>query len=210
MRPGSRSRGTSSGGPADQAAAPAAQDQDRFAVCPAVFGDLYARHYPDVLAQSRRFARRPDDAPDIAHDAFVRALAAAPRTGIADPAAPWGPAQAGTYLRTTVANLGADRWRASQRRPDPVHLDAVPEDAHPQVAAEDPVVKAETAAQVRTGLSLIPPQHRDALVLREVHELAVPDIAGRLGIEQGNVKHLLSRARKSLRRVLAPVLSDAA
>jgi hypothetical protein len=65
------------------------------------------------------------------------------------------------------------------------------------------VVRAEDAALVRSALSLLSPLQRAALVKREVEDKTLPVIAGELDIPEDNVKHLLFRARRALRKRLA-------
>src|SRR5439155_11889877 len=66
----------------------------------------------------------------------------------------------------------------------------------------DPVVAAEDAAIVREALALLSPLHREALIKREVEEKPLPQIAAELDIPVEQVKHVLHRARRSLRRLL--------
>jgi hypothetical protein len=74
--------------------------------------------------------------------------------------------------------------------------------------AADPVVLAEAAVVVRRALAMLSPLHRDALLKREVEEKPLPVIAGELGIEEHNVKHVLLRARRALRRLLVGSPAD--
>ena len=55
---------------------------------------------------------------------------------------------------------------------------------------------------MREALSLLSPLHREALIKREIEEKPLPQIAEELDIPVEQVKHVLHRARRSLRRLL--------
>ncbi|MCA1823829.1 MAG: RNA polymerase sigma factor, partial [Frankia sp.] len=103
-----------------------------------------------------------------------------------------------------MTNLCIDRYRADQRRPRLVDLESLQDDnlADDDAELTDPVIRAEDAAIVREALSLLSPLHRAALVKREIEEKSLPQIAAELGVPEHNVKHLLYRARRALRRLL--------
>lgn len=175
-------------------------------VCPDIFAALYSEHWQTAVSAARRFFSQDADREDAAQEAFARLLASAPRTGIADPADPWPAGKTASYVRTAVTNLCVDRYRTRQRRPDPLWIDDVPETALPPSPFPDPslpLLRQETAGQVRSALGRISTAQADALVLREVLDTDLPEIADRLGIQPHKCKHLLLRARRSLRRELA-------
>ena len=55
---------------------------------------------------------------------------------------------------------------------------------------------------MREALALLSPLHREALIKREIEEKPLPQIAEELDIPVEQVKHVLHRARRSLRRLL--------
>src|SRR5207249_476352 len=73
---------------------------------------------------------------------------------------------------------------------------------------DDPVLRAEDAAIVREALSRLTPEHRAALVKREIEEKCLADIAVEMHLPEASVKHLLYRARRSLRRLLVGTSVD--
>jgi RNA polymerase sigma-70 factor (ECF subfamily) len=64
----------------------------------------------------------------------------------------------------------------------------------PETGAAEPVVDADLLA----ALAGLPLRERQASVLFYVHDLAVVDVAAELGVAEGTVKTLLSRARSHL------------
>jgi len=159
------------------------------------FAGLYIRHRTSFTLLARRYLRDPRDADDVVQEAFLRLFLALPELETE--------LQALAYCRRTITNLCIDRYRAQARRPSLVDLDSVsPEDLADDEPA-DPVVQAEDAALVRTALSMLSPLHRAALVKREIEEKSLPVIAEELEVPEESVKHLLFRARRALRRLLA-------
>ena len=68
----------------------------------------------------------------------------------------------------------------------------------PQEAAE----RRELREQVAAGLEQLTPEHRQVLVLREIHQLSYDEIAQVLSLDVGSVKSRISRGRRQLRKIL--------
>lgn len=159
------------------------------------FAGLYIRHRSSFAAQARRFLHDPRDVDEVLQEGFLRLFLALPELP--------NEVQAMAYCRRTITNLCIDRYRADQRRPRLVDFDSVSLDAMVDDDPGDPVVQAEDAAVVRNALAMLSPLHRAALIKREVEEKTLPVIAAELDVPEEKVKHLLHRARRSLRRHLA-------
>jgi RNA polymerase sigma factor (sigma-70 family) len=159
------------------------------------FAGLYVRHHWSFTLHARRYLRDQRDADEVVQEAFLRLFLALPELDTE--------LQALAYCRRTITNLCIDRYRTQARRPRLVDLDSAPVEHLVDDDPGDPVVRAEDAALVREALSRLSPLHRDALVKREVEEKTLPVIAQELAIPEDNVKHLLFRARRALRKLLA-------
>jgi RNA polymerase sigma-70 factor (ECF subfamily) len=159
------------------------------------FAGLYIRHRASFTSHARRYLRDGRDADEVVQEAFLRLFLAMPELD--------NELQALAYCRRTITNLCIDRYRADARRPRLVALDGAPIDELAEDDAGDPVVRAEDAALVRAALSQLPELHRAALVKREIEEKSLPVIADELDVAEDNVKHLLFRARRTLRKLLA-------
>ena len=70
--------------------------------------------------------------------------------------------------------------------------------ASPQEVAE----RSELRQQIEDGLSALSPEHRQVLILREMHQLTYDEIADTLSLDVGTVKSRISRGRKQLRNFL--------
>lgn len=157
------------------------------------FAGLYIRHRASFTLHARRYLKDARDADEVVQEAFLRLFLALPELDTE--------LQALAYCRRTITNLCIDRFRAQARRPSLVDLEACGDLAEDDPG--DPVVRAEDAAMVREALSLLSPLHRAALVKREIEEKPLPVIAEELDIPEESVKHVLFRARRALRRILA-------
>jgi DNA-binding CsgD family transcriptional regulator len=67
---------------------------------------------------------------------------------------------------------------------------------------------AEDAAIIRQALAMLSPAERAALVMWEMEGRSTEEIAAELGIKESAVRHTVSRARASLRRVLSELVID--
>jgi RNA polymerase sigma factor (sigma-70 family) len=159
------------------------------------FAGLYIRHRASFTLHARRYLRDARDADEVVQEAFLRLFLALPELETE--------LQALAYCRRTITNLCIDRFRAQARRPSLVDLDSAGAMDLADDDPGDPVVRAEDAAMVRAALSLLSPLHRAALVKREIEEKTLPVIAEELEIPEESVKHVLFRARRALRRILA-------
>jgi DNA-binding CsgD family transcriptional regulator len=65
---------------------------------------------------------------------------------------------------------------------------------------------AEDAAIIRQALALLSPAERAALVMWEMEGRSTEEIAAELGIKESAVRHTVSRARASLRKVLSTLV----
>jgi RNA polymerase sigma factor (sigma-70 family) len=117
-----------------------------------------------------------------------------------------------SYLHRTIENLCIDLFRLEGRRPNLVVID----DAQAEVEAawqvsgdhSQVVSAAEDAAIIRQALALLSPAERAALVMWEMEGRSTEEIAAELGIKESAVRHTVSRARTSLRRVLSELVID--
>ena len=62
--------------------------------------------------------------------------------------------------------------------------------------------RSELREQIEAGLQSLSPEHREVLVLRELHQLSYEEIAQTLDLDTGTVKSRISRGRKALRNFL--------
>jgi RNA polymerase sigma factor (sigma-70 family) len=170
----------------------------------AELGAFYTAHRTELLAHANRVLKDSNKAEEITQDALIKFILAAPELESADHAI--------SYLHRTIENLCIDLFRSEGRRPNLVVLD----DASAEIEATWAVdgdhsaamTAAEDAAIIRQAISLLSPAERAALVMWEIEGRSTEEIAAELGIKPATVRHTVSRARLSLRRILTEVVLD--
>ncbi len=159
---------------------------------------LVAAFAPALLRFARRTLADPNDAEDVVQDAFVRVWQARRR---------WHPsASVSTYLYTIVTRLCLNRRRWLLRRPAHGPIASDDEGAHPDRATPDPerlAASSQLGRALAAELAALPPNQRNALLLRHEAGLSYREIADALDTSAAAVESLLSRARTRLRRRLA-------
>jgi RNA polymerase sigma factor (sigma-70 family) len=170
----------------------------------AELGAFYTEHRSELLAHANRVLKDSAKAEEITQDALIKFMLAAPELESTDHAL--------SYLHRTIENLCIDLFRLEGRRPNLVVLD----DATAEVEAawqvdgdhSSVISAAEDAAIIRQALAMLSPAERAALVMWEMEGRSTSEIASELGIKEAAVRHTVSRARASLRRVLSELVID--
>jgi len=143
-------------------------------------------------------------AEEVTQEALVKFMLAAPELS--------SDSHALSYLHRTIENLCIDIFRAENRKPNLVALDEVTVEVEStwQVSGDHSLAisAAEDAAIIRQALSLLSPAERAALVMWEVEGRSTKEIARELGIKESSVRHTVSRARASLRKILSELIID--
>jgi RNA polymerase sigma factor (sigma-70 family) len=165
-------------------------------------GAFYTQHRAELHAHASRVLKDQIKAEEITQDALIKFMLAAPELESEEHAL--------SYLHRTIENLCIDLFRAEGRRPNLVVLD----DAQAEVEAawqnngdhSAAMSAAEDAAIIRQALALLSPAERAALVMWEMEGRSTEEIAAELGIKESAVRHTVSRARASLRKVLSTLV----
>jgi len=181
-----------------------AQEQGPRVWTVAELGAFYTEHRSELLAHANRVLKDSAKAEEITQDALIKFMLAAPELESTDHAL--------SYLHRTIENLCIDLFRLEGRRPNLVVLD----DATAEVEAawqvngdhSSVISAAEDAAIIRQALAMLSPAERAALVMWEMEGRSTSEIASELGIKESAVRHTVSRARASLRRVLSELVID--
>lgn len=148
----------------------------------------YAAHRPAVLAFAQRHVASAKDAEDVVQETFLRGWRRLDAlTALPDDAA------VRAYLVTTARHVVTDRWRASQRRPQPAELH---ETALP--AADDLDASLDRWLVVE-ALRRLSHEHADVVWLLYFRGLSVREAAERLGVPEGTIKSRSFYAVRALR-----------
>ena len=172
----------------------------------AQFSSFYTQNRSELIAHANRIVKDKSKAEEITQEALVKFMLAAPELSSDDHAL--------SYLHRTIENLCIDLFRAENRRPNLIALDDATAEVEStwQVSGDhsQAISSAEDAAIIRQALSLLSPAERAALVMWEVEGRSTAEIAKELGIKESAVRHTVSRARASLRKVLSELVIDEA
>jgi RNA polymerase sigma factor (sigma-70 family) len=168
---------------------------------------LYSEYRSSLVSQARRMLRSDSEANEVVQEAFIKFILAAPELDTKE--------RALAYMRATINNLSLNVIRARGSRPNLVALDSdTSADRLAEIAFENyipadvSISAAEDAAIIKLALAKLSPAERAALVMWEMEGRSTSEIAAELGIKETAVRHTVSRARASLRRVLSELIVD--
>jgi len=158
---------------------------------------LVRTYWRRVFNIAYKFVARFDEAEDLTQEIFAKLFRA---IGTYDRRARFE-----TWLTRVSRNLCIDHYRRRRREEerftDEIDLDAIQLDE--LVSQPDAtLVQRDEVAMVRRALANLPPPYREAVALRDVHELSYEQIAERLQLPVGTVKSRINRGRKELAHLL--------
>lgn len=164
----------------------------------AAFSQLMTRHSASSFKLAVSILRDPVDAEDEVQNAYWKAFQ---HIGDFEREARFT-----TWMTRIVMNQCLMRLR-QRRRAAFLYLDDAPLEGErasmelpdPSRTPEDELAGVEAAQLLHREISRIPPLLRNALVLREMSELPMTEVAQRLGISVAAAKSRLLRARSELR-----------
>ena len=165
----------------------------------AAFEQLVRLYEKRVLALTNRMCRNPEDAAEAAQEAFLSA---------------WqglkffrGDSSFSTWLYRLASNACVDLLRREGRHQTAAGPSLNDEEA--KIDVTDPAATPHEAAEqqelrelIEAGLQSLTPDHRQVLILREMHQRSYEEIAEILTLDLGTVKSRISRGRKRLRNFL--------
>jgi RNA polymerase sigma-70 factor (ECF subfamily) len=168
---------------------------------PAAFEELVAKYQSKVFSMALSFTRNREAADDLAQEVFLKAYLALPRFH--------GKSEFGTWLYRISVNHIKDFLRKKGRAKE-VSLEDVGEVS---VSDKEQVERAEQERDTEARRTLVqrfvqglPEKYRVIVTLRDIQGLAYEQISQVLHLSPGTVDSRLHRARKMLRKKLAPYL----
>ena len=147
--------------------------------------DLYRRHVSEVYRYALAVLGNHADAEDVTQTTFLNAYRSLEQ-GVR-------PRKPSNWLLTIASNAIKQRFRQEQARPREVELDREPAGRRAEDEDDGP-----TVGELLAALSRIPPQQRQAIVLREFEGRSYKEIAEIIGVTTSALETLLFRARRSL------------
>jgi len=176
----------------------------------AAFAVLVRDHAASLLATARRMLGNEDDARDALQEAFLSAFRA---IGSFE-----GKSRLSTWLHRITVNAVLMKLRGRRRCGERSAEELLPtftadgHHAEPPCPWSDQAVRLlqskESNALLWRAIDQLPPQFREAIVLRDIEGLSTEDAGVHLGITKNAVKIRLHRARQALRTLLGDCLED--
>ena len=160
------------------------------------FAELYRAHLRDVYSYAYYRIGNHHDAEDLTEQTFLQAyrhFERAQRESNGRPLRPW--------LIRIAHNLAANYYRDRSRRPITRLEDAAILSA--PHATEDMVEGREEVKEVLAGVSKLPDDRREALIMRFALDMDNREIARAMGRSEGATKVLIHRAIKQLEEGLS-------
>ena len=160
------------------------------------FEAIVLRHQSEAWRVAYRFTGDAAEAEDLAQEAFLRVLAAAPRYE--------AKASFRTFLFRVLSRLCLDYVRKKR----PALPDALPPSADDSLSPPQRADRAEREALIQAALNALPPDYRMAVVLRYFEGLSGTEMAEAMGRSAKAVERLLARAKTALEPQLRRLFED--
>ncbi len=171
--------------------------------------DVLVNRYKDRLySYLLRLLSNPDQAEEIAQEAFVKAYMNADKYRKI--------ARFSTWLYTIATNLVRNYMRNMKRRPTRVSL-WFKESGGEKIrwrqiedesrGPEEEMEQKDLEKLMQAAIRKIPPRYRTTFVLREINRLSYEEIAATTGLKLGTVRSRINRGRKYFRKAALPLLS---
>lgn len=163
------------------------------------FAELVRLYEKKVFALTARMCKNPEDAAEAAQEAFLAAWQGLPNFR--------GDAAFSTWLYRLASNACIDLLRREGRHQSAAGPSFNDEETGLEVTDTAPtpaetLERKELRQQIELGLQSLSTEHRQVLILREIHQLSYDEISRILKLDTGTVKSRISRGRRQLRNFL--------
>jgi RNA polymerase sigma-70 factor, ECF subfamily len=161
------------------------------------YATVVHRHMRAAFAIAYHVLQHREDAEDVVQQSFMAALARLDTFDVARPFAPWF----GRVVLNHARSARRSRDRLWRRSSEPAELLEAPATAAPDRRAED----SEIRTRVRAAMNMLPERQRLAIQLIEIDGYTPAEVATMLDLAPVTMRWHLMAARRTLRRLLAPL-----
>jgi RNA polymerase sigma-70 factor (ECF subfamily) len=164
----------------------------------AAFEPLVQKYRERVFRLARNVLRDPEEALDVAQEAFVRAFQALQSFR--------GQSAFYTWLFRITLNVASDRARQRAARGRAFGSERIEEVdwdrtlVDPGEAPDAAAARAEDRRRIERALESLPEHHRAIIMLSDLEGLSYREIADVLGISETNVATKISRLKQRIRK----------
>jgi len=170
----------------------------------AKLGAFYAENRSELHSHAFRILKDSPRSEEVVQEALLKVLLAAPELESEEHAL--------GYVHRTIENICIDIFRLEGRRPNLVLIDEASGELESKWQSfrdhAEIISAADDAAIVRQALAMLSQAERSALIMWEIEGRSTKEIARELGIKEATVRHTVSRARASLRRIMSEMIID--
>lgn len=171
------------------------------------FDLLVLKYQHKIVNLVLRYVRDPDQAMDIAQEAFLKAYRALPRFR--------GDSAFYTWLYRIAVNTAKNHLAAQRRRPLDVELDLQDSeqyDLHAKLKDTDTpegvTLSQELNRTVQRAIEALPEDLRTAIVLREIEGMSYEEIAQTMECPVGTVRSRIFRARDAISKKIGSLVDS--
>jgi RNA polymerase sigma-70 factor (ECF subfamily) len=158
---------------------------------PEAYAALVNQHQKMIRAMTFRMTGSPDDAEELAQDAFLRAYR---QLGSFD-----GGSKFSTWLCKIAINLSLD-WRRRESRRDDIHAKWAADSISQNSSGDG--FPDELSRRVQAALNRLPAKQRAAIVLTVYENQSHAEAAKALGCTEATISWRVFAARQKLKRLL--------
>ncbi|NGX16752.1 RNA polymerase sigma factor RpoE [Wenzhouxiangella sp. XN24] len=173
----------------------------------AAFDILVGQYQHKIVKLVGRYVRDPDEAQDVAQDAFIKAYRALPSFR--------GESAFYTWLYRIAINTAKNQLASNKRRGEDFDLDLQDPDQyeiHGRLRENDTpeglALTDEIRETVNQAIEALPEDLRTAIVFREIEGLSYEEIAAAMECPVGTVRSRIFRAREAIDKRLKPLLDQ--
>ena len=171
----------------------------------AAFDVLVLKYQNKIIKLVNRYVRDPDEAMDVAQEAFLKAYRAIGRFR--------GESAFYTWIYRIAINTAKNHLVASSRRPPGSDIDAMEAEQYEGVTGlkeydtpERLLLKDEIQATIAAAIDALPDDLKTAITLRELEGMSYEEIAQTMECPIGTVRSRIFRARDAIDNTLKPLL----
>ena len=173
------------------------------------FEEIVRRYQKKVYNTTYRIMGNPEDASDLAQEAFIRIYRSLRNFQ--------GKSSFSTWLFTVTTNVCRDELRKRQRRlkvqslSEPIEFEdgnVEREIADESMAPEVISLHRELTDEIQAVIEALPDEQKEAIVLRELQGFSYEEIAEITGVSLGTVKSRISRGRQNMKKELSVLVAS--
>lgn len=164
----------------------------------AAFRELVVAHSPHVIRLAYGILGNREDAEDVAQEVFISVFKTIETFREEARLSTWLFRITVNHAKNRLKYLARRHVNAHEELDESRHVDAGRAIARPDAEQE----RNELGAVLRTLLDELDEDHRTVVILRDMDELSIEEIAAITGLPDGTIKSRLHRARAALRKRL--------